>query len=103
MVISEIRAQYRDENDLLRTVVKHIYEDYDLERKRWTLKKVKYRFDDTDVPSDTIEISVEHRHGWLIPPDWEFVTEEWVCTRQPVNSERRGHTYNHDGEVDIIR
>ena len=94
MVISEIRALYNDENDLLRTVIKHIYEDYDPERKRWTLKKVEYHFDDTDVPSDTPEVSVEHRHGWLIPPDWEFVTEEWVCTRQPIDGERRGHTYD---------
>ena len=37
MVISEIRALYNDENDLLRTVVKRIYEDYDPERKRWKL------------------------------------------------------------------
>ena len=105
MVISEIQAQYRDENDLLRTVIKRIWETWDAELKRWKLIKVEYLFDDSElsVPSDTIEISVEHRHGWLIPPEWEFITEAWVYTRQPINGERRGHTYDHDCEVGIIR
>ena len=96
MVISEIKSLYTDADDLFRTVVKRIYEVYDPERKQWTLKKVEYLFEDPEfpVPSDTPEISVEHRHGWLIPPDWEFVTEEWLCTRQPVDSEHRGHTYD---------
>ena len=95
MVISEIRALYNDENDLLRTVVKRIYEDYDPERKQWTLKKVEYHFADPEfaIPSDTPEISVETRHGWLIPPECEFITEAWFCTRQPVDGEHRRHTY----------
>ena len=40
------------------------------------------------MQSDNIEGSVETRHGWLIPPEWEFVTEEWLCTRQSVNLEK---------------
>lgn len=103
MVISEIRSLYQDENDLLRTVVKRIYEVWDAEREQWTLKRVEYIFDEPPVPSDTIEISVEHRHGWLIPPEWEFITEEWVCTRQPVDSERGRHTYDHNSEVGILK
>jgi hypothetical protein len=71
MVIGEIRSLYNDENDLLRTVVKRIYEDYDPERKQWYLKKIEYVFGDPEFPvrSDTPETSVEHQHGWLIPPD----------------------------------
>ena len=53
MVVSEIRSIYQDENDLLRTVIKRIW-------------------------------------------------EEWVCTRQAVNSERRGHTYDDEGEVQLL-
>ena len=54
------------------------------------------------MPSDNVEVSVETRHGWLIPPEWEFITEEWVYTRQDVNSERRGHIYDHEGEVEFL-
>ena len=101
MVISEIRAEYRDENDLLRTVIKRIWEMWDTEQKRWHLKKVEYIFDDSELPvrSDTVEVSVEHRHGWLILPEWEFITEAWEYTRQPVYGERRGHTYDRYSEV----
>ena len=53
--------------------------------------------------SDNVEVAVETRRGWLIPPEWEFISEEWVCTRQAIDSERRGHTYDHGGEVGIIR
>ena len=55
------------------------------------------------INSLTPEISVEHRHGWLIPPEWEFITEAWEYTRQPIDGERRGYTYDHDSEVRIIR
>ena len=103
MVVTQIRSLYRDEDDLLRTVTKRIYEEWDAERKQWHLKKVKYIFDDPPVPSDNVEVSVEHRHGWLIPPGWEFISEEWVHTRQAVDGDRRRHTYDHEGEVGIIR
>ena len=55
------------------------------------------------MPSDNPAVAVEQRHGWLIPPEWEFISEEWVYTRQVVNGEQRGHTYDHEDEVDIIR
>ena len=95
MVVSEIRSLYQDENDLLRTVIKRVYEKWDAERERWTLKKIEYIFADSEftIPTDNVEVSVETRHGWLVPPEWEFITEEWEYTRQSVNSERRGHTY----------
>lgn len=104
-VISEIRSLYRDENDLLRTVTKRIYEKWDAELEQWHLKKVEYIFADPEfpVPSDNIEVSVEHRHGWLIPPEWEFVTEEWKYTRQVVEGERCGHRYGHEDEVGFVR
>ena len=41
MVISEIRSLYQDENDLLRTVTKRIYEVWDAEHEQWHLKKVE--------------------------------------------------------------
>ena len=102
VVISEIKSLYQDENDLLRTVTKRIYEAWDAELEQWHLKKVEYIFANPEfpVPSDNIEVAIEHRHGWLIPPEWEFVTEEWVCTRRPaVDDERRGHTYDRDSNV----
>ena len=105
MVISQIKSIYRDENDLLRTVIKRIYEQWDPERKQWHLKKIEYIFEDPEypIPSDTPEISVETRHGWLIPPEWEFITEAWEYTRQAVDSEHSGDTYDHEGEVENIR
>ena len=38
MVITQIRALYRDENDLLRTITKWIWEVWDAEREQWHLK-----------------------------------------------------------------
>ena len=100
MFVSEIRSLYSDENDLLRIVIKRIYEARDATLDRWTVKKVEYIFDDPPVPSDAIAVSLEHRHGWLIPPDWEFETEVWEYQRKPVDEV----TYAHDdGEVMIIR
>ena len=106
MVVSEIRSLYQDANDLLRTVTKRIYEQWDAELEQWHLKKVEYIFADPEfpVPSDNVEVAVETRHGWRVPPEWEFVAEEWVYTRRPaVDSERRGHTYDHESEVGVIR
>ena len=100
MVVSEIRSLYRDENDLLRTVIKRIYEERDTTLDRWTVKKVEYHFDEPPVPSDAIAVSLEHRHGWLVPPAWEFDTEVWAYQRKPVSEV----TYDHDdGEVMVIR
>ena len=99
MVLSEIRSLYRDADDLFRTVIKRIYEAWDATLERWTVKKVEYIFDDPPVPSDDIEVSLEHRHGWLVPPEWEFDTEVWEYKRKPV----REVTYDHDSEVGILR
>ena len=103
MVVSEIRSLYRDADDLFRTVIKRIYETWDATLERWTVKKVEYVFDDPPVPSDAIEVSLEHRHGWLVPPEWEFDMEVWVYTRQPTDRPPKGHTYDHEGLVGIIR
>lgn len=45
---------------------------------------------------------VEPRHGWLMPPAWEFGAEVWGCTRKSVDSERRGRAYDHDSEVELL-
>ena len=104
MVVSEIRAEYSDANDLLRTVLKRIYEQWDPYRRRWILKSVEYVFDDSEQPvlSDDVEVAVESRNGWLIPPEWQFISEVWLCTRQFVDGERRGHAYDHDSEVQLL-
>ena len=67
MVVSEIRSLYRDENDLFRTVIKRIYEEEDVEREQWNLKRIEFIFEDPELPlpSDNPVIAVEQRHGWL--------------------------------------
>ena len=77
MVISEIKSLYRDENDLLRTVIKRIYEKWDACLKQWDLIKIELLFHDPECPlrSESLGAAVEYRHGWLVPPDWEFVSE----------------------------
>ena len=99
MVISEIQSLYRDNDDLLHTVIKRIYEEWHPRREQWDLKKIEYIFDNSELPvsSDTIEISVEHRHGWLIPPEWEFISEVWEYQRKPVET-----VYDHDSEVTLL-
>ena len=66
MFVSEIRAQYVDENDLFRTVLKRIYEEWDAAQNRWHLKKVAFIFCEPEypVPSDHVNVAVEARHGW---------------------------------------
>ena len=105
LFVSEIQAQFIDENDLPRVVIKRIWEAYDSELRQWQLKRVEYIFEDPDypVPSEPLNIAVESRHGWLIPPEWEFDLEVWVYTRQPTDRPPKGHTYDHEGLVGIIR
>lgn len=91
--MSEIRSLYRDENDLLRTITKWIYESWDADREQWHLKKIAFVYENPEfpVPSDTPAVAVEQRHGWLVPPAWEFVSEVWVSERQRV----REDVYDH--------
>ena len=44
--------------------------------------------------------AVEQRHGWLIPPEWEFQSEVWEYERRSPVSET---VYDHDSEVEIFR
>ena len=89
MVMSEIRSLYRDENDLFRTVLKRIYEEWDAKREQWNLKRIEFIFEDPELPlpSDNPAIAVEQRHGWLIPPEWEFLSEVWEYERRSPVSE----------------
>ena len=84
MVVSEIRSLYRDENDLFRTVLKRIWEEWDAEREQWHLKRIEFIYEDPELPlpSDNPAIAVEQRHGWLIPPAWEFISEVWEYERK---------------------
>ena len=101
MVISEIWSLYRDEDDLFRTVLKRIYEDWDAEREQWCLKKIEFVYEDPEfpVPSDNPAVAVEQRHGWLVPPEWEFVSEVWEYERKPVSEV----VYDHESEVRTLR
>ena len=101
MVISQIRSLYRDANDLLRTVIKRVYEVWDASVAQWRLKKIEFLFPDNDLPfhADRPETVVEHRHGWIVPPEWEFVSEVQEYERKPESEVR----YEHKGEVGIMR
>ena len=102
MVITQIRSLYRDENDLLRTVIKRVYETWDDALSRWQLKKIEFLFPADALPlyTDTPEASVEHQHGWIVPPAWAFVSEVREYERKPED----GITYDPDaGAVQIIR
>ena len=101
MVVSEIRSLYRDENDLFRTVLKRIYEEWDAEQEQWHLKKIGFVFEDPEfpVPSENPAVAVEQRHGWLVPPAWEFISEVWEYERKPVSEVE----YDHEGSVEILR
>ena len=84
MVVSEIRSLYRDENDLFRTVIKRIWEAWDAQLQQWDLRRIEFIFEDPELPlpSDNPVIAVEQRHGWLIPPEWEFISEIWEYERK---------------------
>ena len=103
MVVSEIRSLYRDENDLFRTVLKRIWEEWDAEQEQWHLKRIEFIYEDPELPlpSDNPAVAVEQRHGWLVPPAWEFISEVWVSERKRVPET----VYEHEGddEVRILR
>ena len=101
MVVSEIGSLYRDENDLFRSVIKRIYEEWDAVQEQWHLKKIEFIYEDPEfpVPSDNPAVAVEQQHGWLIPSEWEFQSEVWEYERKPVSEV----TSDHDSEVGIIR
>ena len=101
MVVSEIRSLYRDANDLFREVLKRIYEEWDADQEQWHLKKIEFVYEDPDlpVPSENPAVAVEQRHGWLVPPEWEFVSEVWECERKPESEVE----YEHESEVTVIR
>ena len=100
MVISEIQSLYRDDNDLLHTVIKRIYEQWHPRREQWDLKKIEFLFQDPDLPlrSDNAAATVEARHGWIVPPAWEFISEVWEYQRKPESE----ITYDHDSEVTLL-
>ena len=102
MVVSEMRSLYRDENDLFRTVVKRIYEQWNAQLQQWDLRRIEFIFADPElpVPSDNPAVAVEQRHGWLIPPEWEFQSEVWEYERKSPVPET---VYDHESEVGVIR
>ena len=67
----------------------------------WSLRRIEFIFEDPELrlPSDTPVVAVKQRHGWLVPPAWEFVSEVWAYERKPVEET----VYDHESEVRIIR
>ena len=101
MVISEIRSLYQDEIDLLHTVIKRVYEEWNPALEQWKLKKIEFLFPDDDLPvhTDSPEASVEHQHGWVVPPAWEFISEIREYEHKPESEIR----YDHESGIGIIR
>lgn len=92
LFVSEIRAQYRDSDSLLfHTVVKRIYEEQVGES--WIVRKVEIVYGSGDP-----EQPIEYRDGWIIPPEWEFMSEYWTFKRQAVSKT----AYEHDSEVRLL-
>ena len=103
MVISEIRSLYTDGDDLHRTVLKRIYEQWNESLQQWDLIKIEFIYKAPDFPlrSDTPGATgtVEARHGWVIPPAWRWISEVWEYERKPVSEVE----YDHESEVQILR
>ena len=93
MVISQIQSLYRDEDDLFRTVIKRIYEEQ--VGDKWVVKKVEIIYEDGE-PAQPLE----YRHGWIIAPEWEFISEVTEYERRSPVEET---VYDHESEVGIIR
>ena len=103
MVISEIRSLYSDEDDLHRTVVKRIYEQWNEWLQQWDLLKIEFIYEAPDYPlrsdNPAATATVEARHGWVIPPEWRFISEVWEYERKPLSEVE----YDHESEVGILR
>ena len=52
---------------------------------------IEFIFEDPELPvrSDNPAVAVEQRHGWLIPPEWEFQSEVWEYERKSIDGDRR--------------
>ena len=43
------------------------------------------------LPSDNPAVSVGQRHGWLVLPAWEFISEVWEYERKAVSEVEYDH------------
>ena len=93
MVVSQIQSLYRDEDDLFRTVIKRIWEEQ--VGDKWVVKKVEIIYEDSE-PAQPLE----YRYGWIIPPEWEFISEVCEYERKSPVPET---VYDHNSEVGILR
>ena len=59
------------------------------------VRKVEIIFEDGE-PAQPLE----YRHGWIIPPEWEFISEVTEYERRSPVSEIE---YDHESEVGIIK
>ena len=101
MVVSEIWSLYSDDNDLLGTVIKRVYEQWNERLQQWDLLKIEFNYEVPDYPlrSDNpgATATAEERHGWVIPPEWRFISEVWEYERKPVSEVE----YDHEADVEV--
>ena len=72
---------------------------WDPQLEQWDFLKLEFVFQYPDLPlrSDNPAATVEARHGWIVLPAWEFISEVWAYERKPVQETE----YEHDSEVII--
>ena len=68
MVVSEMRSLYRDENDLFRTVIKRIYEQWNAQLQQWDLRRIEFIFEDPELPVRSVESQTDRVHQTI--PRW---------------------------------
>ena len=85
----------------MRILIKRVYEQWNAPLGQWRLKKIEFLFPDDDLPvhTDSPGAAVEHQHGWVVPPTWEFISEVREFERKPESDIR----YDHKSEIGIIR
>ena len=67
----------RDENRELQTDIKRIWEVWDLDDGLSQVDRAEIFYRDNYAkPSHPLE----YRYGWIIPPEWELVSEVWEYT-----------------------
>ena len=85
----------------MRSLIKRVYAQWNAPLGQWRLKKIEFLFPDADLPvhTDSPEASVEHQHGWVVPPVWEFLSEVREYERRPEGE----IAYDQESHVRIIR
>ncbi len=81
--VSKITGVFRDKNNLLHTVIKHISEEWNTDKKQWIVKKIEIIYQ-----NDELTLPIEYHHDWIAPREWEFISENWEYRRGEKVSDR---------------